>query len=64
MINLNQMVNLLIKAKPTALDGEAMPSEAEMIQDIIKKFQVPKAVIGMHEGMIVESNLGRQRKHD
>jgi hypothetical protein len=40
-----------------------MRSEAEMIQDIIKKFQVPEAVIGMHDGPtgpVVESTPAKE----
>jgi transcriptional regulator of NAD metabolism len=64
VVSTNQYQSIGTDREPIVLDGEAMPSEAEMTQEIIKKFQMTEAVLGMHEGMIVDSNLAQEQKHD
>jgi len=46
------------------LESQALPSEDEMIQEIIKEFQVPRALLGLHEGMIVDSNLVQEKTYE
>jgi hypothetical protein len=48
-------------------DSEVMPSLEDMMQDIIKKFQIPHQLIGIYEGAtgpVVESTLSEKDEEE